>query len=156
MAYAPQQFSEILEDLSLYAWDVHLVIYFRHSDRPLTREKAKAKRKKRFACCLTTRCCGVTTESSRFIYNCPEEEFESLDRICFQIELAHWFYEDFYREHNLSLPKYRCALSAPLCFAARARFGIPLDDCFFFDTIYGSLPNTVRAHALVAFSAVVA
>jgi mRNA-decapping enzyme subunit 2 len=40
----------------------------------------------------------------RFIMNCPEEEFESFDRLFFQIEEAHWFYEDFYREHNKSLP----------------------------------------------------
>lgn len=40
----------------------------------------------------------------RFIMNCPEEEFESFDRLFFQIEEAHWFYEDFYREHNKTLP----------------------------------------------------
>eukprot|EP01102_Stenamoeba_stenopodia_P009479 TRINITY_DN2796_c0_g4_i1.p1 TRINITY_DN2796_c0_g4~~TRINITY_DN2796_c0_g4_i1.p1 ORF type:complete len:356 (-),score=78.99 TRINITY_DN2796_c0_g4_i1:1050-2117(-) len=41
---------------------------------------------------------------SRFLINCPEEEYESLERICFQIEQAHWFYEDFYREKNPRLP----------------------------------------------------
>jgi len=40
--------------------------------------------------------------SSRFIINVPEEERQNLIRICFQIELAHWFYIDFYcDEHNL-------------------------------------------------------
>lgn len=34
--------------------------------------------------------------SSRFIINVPEEERKNLVRICFQIELAHWFYLDFY------------------------------------------------------------
>lgn len=34
--------------------------------------------------------------SSRFIINVPEEERKDLVRICFQIELAHWFYLDFY------------------------------------------------------------
>ncbi|OAD60243.1 m7GpppN-mRNA hydrolase, partial [Eufriesea mexicana] len=34
--------------------------------------------------------------SSRFIINVPEEERKDLIRICFQIELAHWFYLDFY------------------------------------------------------------
>ncbi|XP_076171952.1 decapping mRNA 2 isoform X1 [Ptiloglossa arizonensis] len=33
---------------------------------------------------------------SRFIINVPEEERKDLIRICFQIELAHWFYLDFY------------------------------------------------------------
>lgn len=33
---------------------------------------------------------------SRFIINIPEEERKDHIRICFQIELAHWFYLDFY------------------------------------------------------------
>ncbi|RZF35123.1 hypothetical protein LSTR_LSTR009429 [Laodelphax striatellus] len=33
---------------------------------------------------------------SRFIINVPEEERKDLVRICFQIELAHWHYLDFY------------------------------------------------------------
>jgi mRNA-decapping enzyme subunit 2 len=41
---------------------------------------------------------------SRFILNCPEEEYESFERIFFQIEEAHWFYEDFYREQDKTLP----------------------------------------------------
>lgn len=40
----------------------------------------------------------------RFIMNCPDEVFESFDRLFFQIEEAHWFYEDFYREQNKTLP----------------------------------------------------
>ncbi|XP_060873736.1 m7GpppN-mRNA hydrolase [Metopolophium dirhodum] len=40
--------------------------------------------------------------SCRFIINVPEVERQNLIRICFQIELAHWFYIDFYcDEHNL-------------------------------------------------------
>lgn len=34
--------------------------------------------------------------SSRFIINVPVEERSDFIRICFQIELAHWFYLDFY------------------------------------------------------------
>lgn len=34
--------------------------------------------------------------SSRFIINVPNEERSDFIRICFQIELAHWFYLDFY------------------------------------------------------------
>ncbi|KAG6857551.1 hypothetical protein H0H87_000150 [Tephrocybe sp. NHM501043] len=42
--------------------------------------------------------------SSRFILNLPDEELSSLERICFQVEQAHWFYEDFVREENPSFP----------------------------------------------------
>jgi mRNA-decapping enzyme subunit 2 len=41
---------------------------------------------------------------SRFIINLPKEELESFDRLCFQIEAAHWFYLDFFREEFPSLP----------------------------------------------------
>ncbi|XP_037936566.1 anaphase-promoting complex subunit 1 [Teleopsis dalmanni] len=34
--------------------------------------------------------------SSRFIINVPDMELNDLIRICFQIELAHWFYLDFF------------------------------------------------------------
>lgn len=34
--------------------------------------------------------------SSRFIINTPEFERTDFVRLCFQIELAHWFYLDFY------------------------------------------------------------
>lgn len=44
------------------------------------------------------------TYSSRFIVNIPSEELVSVSRICFQIEQAHWFYEDFIREQNPQLP----------------------------------------------------
>ncbi|KAI8847951.1 Dcp2, box A domain-containing protein [Chytridium lagenaria] len=43
---------------------------------------------------------------SRFIINVPEEELSSIERICFQIEQAHWFYEDFIREENPRLPSF--------------------------------------------------
>ncbi|KAG9069473.1 mRNA-decapping enzyme subunit 2 [Linnemannia hyalina] len=44
--------------------------------------------------------------SSRFIINVPDEELASVERICFQIEQAHWFYEDFIREQNSALPSF--------------------------------------------------
>ena len=40
---------------------------------------------------------------SRFIINVPEEERKDLIRICFQIELAHWFYVDEYVKGEISL-----------------------------------------------------
>lgn len=39
---------------------------------------------------------------SRFIINVPEEERHDLIRIFFQIEIAHWFYLDFYCESSFS------------------------------------------------------
>ena len=41
----------------------------------------------------------------RFIINLPQEELESVERICFQIEEAQWFYEDFIRPADPSLPQ---------------------------------------------------
>ncbi|RPD82527.1 DCP2-domain-containing protein [Lentinus tigrinus ALCF2SS1-7] len=38
--------------------------------------------------------------SSRFILNLPQEELTSVERVCFQVEQAHWYYEDFVREQN--------------------------------------------------------
>lgn len=43
---------------------------------------------------------------SRFIINLPNEELESFDRLCFQIEAAHWFYLDFFREEMPKLPVF--------------------------------------------------
>lgn len=42
----------------------------------------------------------------RFVLNCPREEFQSFERLCFQLEEAHWFYLDFCREDNHRLPNY--------------------------------------------------
>uniref|UniRef100_A0A1S4H5T9 m7GpppN-mRNA hydrolase n=3 Tax=gambiae species complex TaxID=44542 RepID=A0A1S4H5T9_ANOGA len=44
--------------------------------------------------------------ASRFIINVPVEERENLIRICFQMELAHWFYLDFYCAEN----KHKCGI----------------------------------------------
>ncbi|XP_063705275.1 m7GpppN-mRNA hydrolase [Culicoides brevitarsis] len=38
--------------------------------------------------------------ASRFIINIPEEEKANMVRVCFQIELAHWFYLDFLCSHK--------------------------------------------------------
>jgi len=31
---------------------------------------------------------------TRFLLNCPAEEYDSFERLFFQIEEAHWFYSD--------------------------------------------------------------
>lgn len=41
---------------------------------------------------------------SRFLINIPEEERKDIVRLCFQIETAHWFYVDFYRQEQPDLP----------------------------------------------------
>ena len=40
----------------------------------------------------------------RFIINLPQEELGSVERICFQVEEAQWFYEDFIRPLDPDLP----------------------------------------------------
>ncbi|KAF2156676.1 DCP2-domain-containing protein [Myriangium duriaei CBS 260.36] len=40
----------------------------------------------------------------RFIINLPQEELEQVARICFQVEEAQWFYEDFVRPIDPTLP----------------------------------------------------
>ncbi|KAL8712129.1 MAG: hypothetical protein Q9220_003563 [cf. Caloplaca sp. 1 TL-2023] len=40
----------------------------------------------------------------RFIINLPQEEIESVERICFQVEEAQWYYEDFIRPLDPDLP----------------------------------------------------
>jgi len=51
-------------------------------------------------------CSHLFINDSRFIINIPAEELASVERILFQIEQAHWFYEDFVREQNTSLPSF--------------------------------------------------
>lgn len=41
----------------------------------------------------------------RFLVNLPAVEYESFERLFFAIESAHWFYEDFYRAYDPSLPR---------------------------------------------------
>ncbi|CAJ0958123.1 unnamed protein product, partial [Ranitomeya imitator] len=43
---------------------------------------------------------------SRFILHIPSEERDNAIRVCFQIELAHWFYLDFCMQNFPGLPQY--------------------------------------------------
>ncbi|KAF2873699.1 hypothetical protein BDV95DRAFT_605179 [Massariosphaeria phaeospora] len=52
----------------------------------------------------------------RFIINLPHEELLSVERICFQIEEAQWFYEDFIRPLDPSLPSLNLRRFALLMF----------------------------------------
>lgn len=44
---------------------------------------------------------------ARFLLNIPECERDNMIRLMFQVELAHWFYIDFHRVQNPSLPEMK-------------------------------------------------
>ncbi|KAA1099856.1 mRNA-decapping enzyme subunit 2 [Puccinia graminis f. sp. tritici] len=45
--------------------------------------------------------------ASRFILNLPIVELSHIERVCFQVEQAHWFYKDFVMPNSLlNLPSY--------------------------------------------------
>ncbi|KAL7009825.1 mRNA-decapping enzyme subunit 2 [Cystobasidiomycetes sp. EMM_F5] len=46
----------------------------------------------------------------------PPEELTEVQRVCFQIEAAHWFYEDFIRPHNAHLPTFHMRAFSELVF----------------------------------------
>ena len=54
---------------------------------------------------------------SRFIINIPQEERQDVIRICFHIELAHWFYIDHYCPNDAKLPKCQFKEFARIIFA---------------------------------------
>ena len=59
---------------------------------------------------------------SRFIVNVPESEIATVERCCFQVEQAHWFYEDFLRDNSATatsntLPHYTLKAFAGEMFA---------------------------------------
>lgn len=47
---------------------------------------------------------GLDDLCVRFIINLPQEDLASVARICFQVEEAQWFYEDFIRPLDPTLP----------------------------------------------------
>lgn len=47
---------------------------------------------------------GLDDLCARFIINLPAEDLSSVARICFQVEEAQWFYEDFIRPTDATLP----------------------------------------------------
>lgn len=46
----------------------------------------------------------------RFVVNCPEEDLSSIERVLFQMEEAHWFYQDYLRTLNPLLPSMKMKL----------------------------------------------
>ena len=53
---------------------------------------------------------------SRFLLNIPESEKTNMTRLCFHIEIAHWFYLDFFRPEDSNLPDCRMREFAKLIF----------------------------------------
>jgi mRNA-decapping enzyme subunit 2 len=53
---------------------------------------------------------------ARFIYNLPESELSHGERLFFQIEQAHWFYEDLLADNNPTLPHFKLKPFAELLF----------------------------------------
>lgn len=49
----------------------------------------------------------------RFVINCPDEDLSSIERVFFQVEEAQWFYTDFIRQLNPSLPSMKMKGFAP-------------------------------------------
>uniref|UniRef100_A0A8C9VDS4 mRNA-decapping enzyme 2 n=1 Tax=Scleropages formosus TaxID=113540 RepID=A0A8C9VDS4_SCLFO len=47
----------------------------------------------------------LQVQSHRFILHIPSEERDNAIRVCFQIELAHWFYLDFCMQNSPGLPQ---------------------------------------------------
>ena len=43
----------------------------------------------------------------RFLVNCPDEDLSSIERVFFQVEEAQWFYTDFVRQLNPTLPSMK-------------------------------------------------
>ncbi|KAL2075573.1 hypothetical protein VTL71DRAFT_516 [Oculimacula yallundae] len=54
---------------------------------------------------------------ARFILNLPLADLGSIERICFQVEEAQWFYEDFIRPLDPSLPSMNLRTFSELIFA---------------------------------------
>ncbi|KIY52709.1 DCP2-domain-containing protein [Fistulina hepatica ATCC 64428] len=69
--------------------------------------------------------------ASRFIVNLPTFELSSVERVCFQVEQAHWYYEDFVRPSNEKLPTIPLRKFTALMFKASE---LPYDPDEAFDT----------------------
>ena len=52
----------------------------------------------------------------RFVLNMPSEEKDDPIRICFQVEIAFWFYVDFYCETFPNLPRLKLKRFAYIMF----------------------------------------
>ena len=66
---------------------------------------------------------------SRFLTNLPDSELQHADRLFFQIEQAHWFYEDFIADNNDNLPHFTLKQFATKMFAHSDMFRNMQDKC---------------------------
>jgi len=56
--------------------------------------------------------------AARFVLNAPEEELADSNRLLFLVEQAHWYYVDFVREKDQTLPGKTLKAFAEMMFAA--------------------------------------
>ncbi|NWI89731.1 DCP2 hydrolase, partial [Pitta sordida] len=70
---------------------------------------------------------------SRFILHIPSEERDNAIRVCFQIELAHWFYLDFCMQNTPGLPQcgIRDFAKADILFITVTVFSLIFNHCPF-------------------------
>ena len=66
---------------------------------------------------------------ARFLYNLPDEELRRSDRLFFQIEQAHWFYEDFMADKHANLPHFKLKAFAEKIFTHCSLFSNMQDQC---------------------------
>eukprot|EP00940_MAST-03C_sp_MAST-3C-sp2_P002987 g2987.t1 len=74
--------------------------------KPSSQQKVKSQRKKTKKGPKVTLQGVVDTIVSRFILSWPEEIPLESTRLFFQLEQAHWFYEDFYADKYANIPHF--------------------------------------------------
>ena len=72
---------------------------------------------------------ALDTVEARFLNNLPESELNTADRLFFQIEQAHWFYEDFLADKYEHLPHFNLKQFAAKIFAHSHLFTKMQDKC---------------------------
>lgn len=86
----------------------------------------------------------------RFVINCPDEDLSSIERVFFQVEEAQWFYTDFIRQLNPSLPSMKMKTFAPRLLSKCPllwKWGDPADSLSRFGKYKRTIP--VRGIALI-------
>lgn len=86
--------------------------------------------------CRTTMSESITLDKAlsdveiRFLLNLPDSELQQADRLFFQIEQAHWFYEDFIADNNTHLPRFSLKQFAYKLFSHCSIFEKMQDKCY--------------------------
>lgn len=89
--------------------------------------------------------------SSRFIVNLPAEELESIERICFQIEQAHWYYEDFVRPQASHLPSFSLRKFSEIVFSTNPLLACVCNECMH-ACMHARPCSSARTHATTSLT----